>query len=84
MNGNSQDRAAALRREAAWCLEQAKNAPTQARRDELIALAASFHDLASTTAAHDFGSVLQAIDNDAGQPVAQQQQQIQPKEDGEE
>jgi hypothetical protein len=84
MTGSSQERADTLRREAAWCLEQAKNAPTQARREELIALAASFHNLANTTAAHDFGAVLQGIGNDTGQPAAQRQQQIQPQKDGKE
>jgi hypothetical protein len=69
MTGSSQERAGALRRETAWCLEQAKVATTQARRDELIALAASFNELANTSG--------------TSQPATQQQQQIQPKKEDE-
>jgi hypothetical protein len=32
-------------------------------------MAARFHELAITTTAHDFGVVMQSIDNDAGQFV---------------
>jgi hypothetical protein len=74
------DRAQALRLEAARCLEHAKAAASPKIRDELIAMAARFHELANSTAAHDFGVILQGVNDDtmARQPVAQQQQQIQP------
>jgi hypothetical protein len=68
MTGTSKKRADALRREAAWCLEQAKNAPTPARREELIALAASFHELAHSTTAHDFGAIMQSSPRDLAVP----------------
>jgi hypothetical protein len=76
------DRAQELRREAARCLEHAKEAASPKIRDELIAIAARFHELANSTAAHDFGAILQGINDDtmAGRPVVQQQQQTQPTE----
>jgi hypothetical protein len=47
----------------------------------LIALAAKFHELANSTSAHDFGAVMESLADrlKGDQPVAQQQQQIQPK-----
>jgi len=81
MNENSRTRAEALRREAAWCIEQAKTAPTQERREGLITMAAKFHELAESTAAHDFNGFMQLITSEAlGQRQTQQQkQQIQPE-----
>jgi hypothetical protein len=77
MTDTPEDRAEALRREAAWCLEQAKAASSSARRGELIALAARFHDLANSVSAYSFGP----LDNQAAEPRGPvvQQQQIQPK-----
>jgi hypothetical protein len=78
-----QERAAALRWEAARCLTLAKEAWNPRLREELIEMAARFHELANSTAAHDFGAVLQGINDDtmARRPVVQQQQQVQPKKD---
>jgi predicted nuclease with TOPRIM domain len=81
MTDTPQERADALRREAAWLLEQARTATTQKRRDELTTLATRFDDLAAGVPAHSFGEIMQSIERDlTGQPVTQQQQQIQPKE----
>jgi hypothetical protein len=83
MAGGPQDRAQALRLEAARCLEHAKVAANPKIREELIAIAARFHELANSTAAHYFGAIMQGLNDDAmaGRPVAQQQQQIQPKKE---
>jgi hypothetical protein len=79
------DRAQALRREAARCLEQAAATADPIKRAELINMAARFHELAETLA-HDFAAILQAFNDakmapPAPEPVAQQQQQIQPKKE---
>jgi hypothetical protein len=81
MIGDATDRADTLRIEAARCLEHAKTAATPKIRDDLIALAAKFHELANSTALHDFGAIMQAVNDDimARQPVAHQQQQSQPE-----
>jgi hypothetical protein len=80
MSDDPRDRAQALRNEAARCLALAKDAWNPNLRKELIEMAARFHELANSTAAHDFGAILQGLDDTmAGRPVAQQQQQIQPK-----
>jgi hypothetical protein len=79
------DRAEELRKEAARCLAQAKLTSDPKRREELISMAARFHDLASSAQA-DFDAILQAF-NDAkmssptSENVVQQQQQVQPKKD---
>jgi len=81
MTDDPRDRAQALRQEAARCLALAKEAWNPTLRKELIEMAARFHELANSTAAHDFGAILHRLNDDAtvGRPVAQQQQQIQPK-----
>jgi hypothetical protein len=61
MIGDATDRADTLRIEAARCLEHAKTAATPKIRDDLIALAAKFHELANSTALHDFGAIMQAV-----------------------
>jgi hypothetical protein len=42
-----------------------------------------FHELTNSTAADDFGAILQGLKDDtvAARPVAQQQQQVQPKDE---
>jgi hypothetical protein len=81
MTDDLRNRAQALRSEAARCLALAKEAWNPTLRTELIEMAARFHELANSTAAHDFGAVLQGLNDETkiGRPVAQQQQQIQPK-----
>jgi hypothetical protein len=80
------DRAADLRREAAKCLELARIAISPIVRQEMIAMASRLHEIANSTPA-DFGVILQAVNDEnmdsPAQPVAQQQQQIQPKKEDE-
>jgi hypothetical protein len=83
MMDSPKDRAEALRREALWCLEQARTAKTEQRRNELITLAARFHDLANSTGAYS-GIIPSLDDASPNQPITQQQQQAQPKKGGEE
>jgi hypothetical protein len=80
---NAADRAEALRREAERCRALALQAWNPVVRQELIEMAARFDRLAKTTAMHDFGAIMQAatVDIVGRQPVAQQQQQIQPKKE---
>jgi hypothetical protein len=81
MTDDPRDRAQALRSEAAHCLALARRAWNPTLRKKLVEMAARFHELANSTAAHDFGAILQGLDDDTmvGRRVAQQQQQIQPK-----
>jgi hypothetical protein len=77
------ERAEQLRREAARCLALAQEAWNATLRQELIDMAARFHELANSTDAdaHDDGGILEVF-NEASKPaVPQQQQQIQPKKD---
>jgi hypothetical protein len=79
------DRAEGLRREAARYLALAKTTIDLRAREELVLMAARLHDLANSVPA-DFGIILQALKDQqtafsAPQPVAQQQQQIQPKKE---
>jgi len=82
------DRAEDLRREAARCLEQANATADPRRREQLITMAARFYELANSVQA-DFDDILRAFNEaqmappDASKPVVQQQQQVQPKKDGE-
>src|SRR5262249_38660764 len=57
------ERAEDLRREAARCLAQARTAANAATRNELISMAARFHELA-LSAQGDFETILRAF-NDA-------------------
>jgi hypothetical protein len=66
MTEGANDRAQALRRQAALCLEQARGATTLKFREELVALAATFHNLANSTGLHDFGAVMQALSDEIG------------------
>jgi hypothetical protein len=80
------DRTEDLRCEAARCLALAKIAINPKVREELVHMAARFHDMANSVPA-DFGAILEIFNNElmARQPserVAQQQQQIQPKKEG--
>jgi hypothetical protein len=77
------DRAEDFRRKAARYLALAKITVNPKARKELVIMAARLHSFANSTPA-DFGIVLQALNDQqtassAPQPVAQQQQQIQPK-----
>ena len=75
------DRSENLRKEAARCLESAARCADPNSRAELIRLAERFIDLAKSVPS-DFGIVAQALSSmmtDHGEPVVQQQQQIQPK-----
>ena len=75
------DRSEDLRREAARCLESDERCANPNSRAELIRLAERFIDLAKSVPS-DFGIVAQALSSmmaDHGEPVVQQQQQIQPK-----
>jgi hypothetical protein len=81
------ERAGDLRREAAKCLELARIAISPIVRQEMIAMASRLHESANSAPA-DFGVILQAINDEKNmvsppmaQPVAQQQQQIQKKEE---
>ena len=81
------ERAGDLRREAAKCLELARIAISPIVRQEMIAMASRLHESANSAPA-DFGVILQAINDEKNmvsppmaQPVAQQQQQIQPKKE---
>lgn len=81
------DRAADLRREALKCLELARIAISPIVRQEMVAMAARLNEIANSTSA-DFGVILQAYNDEKmascpGEPVAQQQQQIQPKKEDE-
>lgn len=80
------DRAADLRREALKCLELARIAISPIVRQEMVAMAARLNEIANSTSA-DFGGILQAYNDEMasgpGEPVAQQQQQIQPKKEDE-
>jgi hypothetical protein len=83
------DRAEDLRREAARCLEQANATADPRRREQLITMATRFYELATSVQA-DFDSILRAFNeaqmappDAASKPVVQQQQQVQPKKDGE-
>jgi hypothetical protein len=82
MPDGNQDRALALRQEAARCLALAKEAWNPRLRKELTEMAARFHELANSTAAYDFGAVLQSINDDTARQPVTQQQQIQPKKEG--
>jgi hypothetical protein len=64
MAGNASDRAWILRQEAARCLEHAEMAATPKIREDLIALATKFNELADSTRVHDFGAVMQAASDD--------------------
>jgi hypothetical protein len=64
MTLGAKDRAQALLHQATLCLDQAKVAATPTLRDELVTLAATFQDLANSTALHDFGAVMQAVSDD--------------------
>jgi hypothetical protein len=81
------DRPADLRREAAKCLELARIAISPIVRQEMIAMASRLHEIANSTPA-DFDVILRAVNDDnmvsPAKPVAQQQQQIQPKPKAEE
>jgi hypothetical protein len=83
MTDDPKIRARALRMEAARCLAQANVAVSPKLGRELIEMAARFNELASSTAAHDFGAILRSFNDDgmADHHVAQQQQQIQPKKE---
>ena len=77
------DRAEDFRQKAARYLALAKSTVNPKARKELVIMAARLHNLANSMPA-DFGIVLQALNDQqtassAPQPVAQQQQQIQPK-----
>jgi hypothetical protein len=79
------DRAEDLRREAARCLAQAKVATDPRAREELVSMAARFHELANIAQA-DFDAILRGFNEakmmpDTSEQVAQQQQQIQPKKE---
>jgi hypothetical protein len=81
------DRAEDLRREAARCLTLARTSADPRTHDELIRMAARFHELANSADVDDFGTILGAF-NLSTEPtipphpepvVQQQQQQIQAK-----
>ena len=75
------DRSEDLRKEAVRCLESAARSTDPNSRAELIRLADKLLELAKSARA-DFGPVLEAFTNmmkEPSEPVAQQQQQIQPK-----
>jgi len=78
------EREADLRREARKCLELARIAISPVVRQEMIAMASRLHEIANSTPA-DFDIILRAVNDEnmlsPAQPVAQQQQQIQPKKD---
>jgi hypothetical protein len=80
------ERAADLRREALKCLELARIAISPIVRQEMIAMASRLHEIANSTPA-DFDVILQAVNDEnmvsPSQPVAQHQQQVQPKKEGE-
>jgi hypothetical protein len=74
------ERTQALRREAEHCRALASEAWNPKVRQELVAMAARFDELANSTVLHDFGAIMQTVADDivGHQPVVQQQQQIQP------
>ena len=73
------DRAEAFRREAARCTEAAQNTRDPVIREQLIEMAARFHDLANRMDVDDFGAVLSVFTGmQTEQPIQQQQQQEQP------
>jgi hypothetical protein len=78
------ERAADLRREAAKCLELARIAISPIVRQEMIAMASRLHEIAKSTPA-DFDVILQAVKDEnmvsPAPPVAQEQQQTQPKKE---
>jgi hypothetical protein len=81
------DRVEDLRREAAVCLAHAKLTSNPRVREELISMAARFHEQANSVQADSAGIV--PAPNDVKTPplpgshsAVQQQQQIQPEEDG--
>jgi hypothetical protein len=63
------NRASDLRREAAQCLALAKTVTDRKAREELIHMAARFHEMATT----DVGAILQVF-KDAGMTRARQHQ----------
>ena len=75
-----------LRREAAHCLEAAKQSKDENSRAQLVRLAAKFLELAGQPRI-DFDALLahynaqQMMPTLPSEPVVQQQQQIQPKND---
>ena len=75
-----------LRREAAICLAQAKLTTNPRVREELISMAARFHELANSAQAELDGTSAfneaKLISQDGSEPAIQQQQQTQPKKDG--
>ena len=79
------DRVEALRREAARCLEHAQQSADPKVRQELISMAARFHELAISVQA-DFDAILRTFSDlkmapEKSEPISQQQQQIQPKKE---
>jgi hypothetical protein len=81
------DRAEELRQEAARCLALALTARDRKTHDELVQMAAQFHELANGADVDDFGAILRTFNDEqmlppASKPVVQQQQQqIQPTTD---
>lgn len=82
------ERAEELRREAARCLTLAQAVQDPKTHEELIRMAARFHELANSADVDDFGAILRTFNEEqmvrpAPKPVVQQQQQqqIQPKPD---
>ena len=75
------DRGDEFRATAAQCLALAQIATDWSTRAALISIAQRFHDHANRPMV-DLDSLLQGFnDQQMAQPVAQQQQQIQPKKD---
>src|SRR5262245_34679214 len=82
------DRRENLRRQAARCLAAAQTSRDPKTRDELIRIAARFHELANNAAVDDLSAILGSF-NDAqmvppSKPVVQHQRQVQPGQKPEE
>ena len=82
------DRAEELRSSAAQCLALARSTTNSTTRAELITMAQRLYDLANRPPG-DFDAIVQGFNDQqinpqsAPTPVMQQQQQPQPKQDGE-